>query len=237
LITISGLDAGYGRLQVLFDVSLKAEKRQITAILGPNGSGKSTLLKAIFGQANIFRGSIMFDGVELVGRSPYEIARMGVVYLPQVNNVFSGLTVKENLMISGYMLSDRERGERLKEVLSLFPFLSEFMSRRADSLSGGERQMLSIGMALMRHPSIIMLDEPTANLAPRIVNTVLGVVQRLRDEHGYTVVMAEQSVIKALQLSDHAILMVGGRVVFEGAPSELLNHKQLGRMYLGLTGY
>ncbi len=236
MITIESVDAGYGRLQILFDVSMNARRGEITAILGPNGSGKSTLLKTIFGQTSVYNGSIKLDGVELSGRPPHEIARLGVAYLPQLNNLFTGLTVRENLLMSGYMLSEEERRERTEEVFQLFPFLKSMLHRKAASLSGGERQMLSIGMALMRRPKVIMLDEPTANLSPKMVNTVLDVVKRLRDDHGFTVLLAEQSVVKALKLSDHAVLLVGGRVLFEGDPAELLNNKELGRMYLGLGG-
>jgi branched-chain amino acid transport system ATP-binding protein len=236
MITIEGVDAGYGRLQILFSVSMKARSGEITAILGPNGSGKSTLLKTIFGQTSVYNGSIKLDGVELSGRPPHEIARLGIAYLPQINNLFTDLTVRENLLMSGYMLSEEERRKRTEEVFQLFPFLRNMLHRKAASLSGGERQMLSIGMALMRRPKVIMLDEPTANLSPKMVNTVLDVVRRLRDDHGFTVLLAEQSVVKALRLSDHAVLLVGGRVLFEGDPSELLNNKELGRMYLGLGG-
>lgn len=236
MMTIEGLDAGYGRLQILFDVSISARQGEITAILGPNGSGKSTLLKTIFGQTSVYKGSIQLDGVELSGRPPHEIARLGIAYLPQINNLFLELTVRENLLLSGYMLSEDERRKRAEEVLQIFPFLEKMLHRKASSLSGGERQMLSIGMALMRRPKVIMLDEPTANLSPKMVNTVLDVVRRLRDDHGFTVLLAEQSVIKALRLSDHAVLLVGGRVLFEGDPSELLNNRELGRIYLGLGG-
>jgi len=236
MITVEGLDAGYGRLQILFNVSLKAPRGEITAILGPNGSGKSTLLKSIFGQTSIFKGSINLDGVELAGRPPHKIARLGVAYLPQLNNLFTGLTVKENLLMSGYMLSEEERRERSEEVLRFFPFLRGMFNRKAATLSGGERQMLSIGMALMRRPQVIMLDEPTASLSPKMVNMVLDVIKKLKDDYGFTILLAEQSVIKALKLSDHAALLVGGRVLFEGDPSKLLNNRELGRMYLGLSG-
>ncbi|GBC70465.1 High-affinity branched-chain amino acid transport ATP-binding protein LivF [Candidatus Calditenuaceae archaeon HR02] len=236
MISVKSLDAGYGRLQILFNVSMSARRGEITALLGPNGSGKSTLLKTIFGQASIYNGSIRLDGAELSGRPPHEIARLGIAYLPQINNLFLNLTVRENLLMSGYMLPEDERRKRTEEVLQLFPFLDKMLHRKASSLSGGERQMLSIGMALMRRPKVVMLDEPTANLSPKMVNTVLDVVRRLRDDHGFTVLLAEQSVVKALRLSDHAVLLVGGRVLFEGDPSELLNNRELGRMYLGLGG-
>lgn len=236
MITVKQVNAGYGKLQVLFDVSVSAFRGGITAVVGPNGSGKSTLLKTIFGQTNIFKGSINFDGVELTGLAPHEIARLGIAYLPQLNNLFTGLTVRENLMMSGYMLTEDERENRIKGVFELFPFLKGYLERKAANLSGGERQMLSIGMALMRRPKVIMLDEPTANLSPKMVNTVLEVIKKLRDEHGYSILLAEQSVIKTLRLSDHAILLVGGRVAFEGNPDELLSNKEFGKLYLGLSG-
>ncbi len=234
MITVENLDAGYGKFHILHDVSLQTTRGKITAVVGPNGSGKSTLLKSIFGQTAIYRGEIRLDGAVITGKPSHIISRLGVSYLPQLNNLFTGLTVKENLLMSGYMLDDEEREARLATVLEMFPFLRSAMGRKAYTLSGGERQMLSIGMTLMRRPKVIMMDEPTASLSPKMSNLVLDVVRSLRDNYGFTVILAEQNVIKSLRLADHAVLMVSGQVAFEGSPQDLLENKELGQMYLGL---
>ncbi len=234
MISVENLDAGYGKIHILHEISLKTRKGKITAVVGPNGSGKSTLLKTIFGQTTIYNGVIRLDGDTITGKPSHVISRLGVSYLPQLNNLFTSLTVRENLLMSGYTLDEREREERLSNVLEVFPFLRGVMNRRAYTLSGGERQMLSIAMAFMRRPKVIMMDEPTASLSPKMSSVVLNVVKSLRDDYGYTVILAEQNVIKTLQLADDAILMVSGRVTFHGDAQELLASKELGKMYLGL---
>jgi branched-chain amino acid transport system ATP-binding protein len=234
MISVENLDAGYGKIHILHEISFKTRKGKITAVVGPNGSGKSTLLKTIFGQTTIYNGVIRLDGDAITGKPSHVISRLGVSYLPQLNNLFTSLTVRENLLMSGYTLDEREREERLSNVLEVFPFLRGVMSRRAYTLSGGERQMLSIAMAFMRRPKVIMMDEPTASLSPKMSSVVLNVVKSLRDDYGYTVILAEQNVIKTLQLADDAILMVSGRVTFRGDAQELLASKELGKMYLGL---
>jgi amino acid/amide ABC transporter ATP-binding protein 2, HAAT family (TC 3.A.1.4.-) len=234
MISVENLDAGYGKIHILHEISFKTRKGKITAVVGPNGSGKSTLLKTIFGQTTIYNGVIRLDGDTITGKPSHVISRLGVSYLPQLNNLFTSLTVRENLLMSGYTLDEREREERLSNVLEVFPFLRGVMNRRAYTLSGGERQMLSIAMAFMRRPKVIMMDEPTASLSPKMTGVVLNVVKSLRDDYGYTVILAEQNVIKTLQLADDAILMVSGRVTFHGDAQELLASKELGKMYLGL---
>ncbi len=234
MISVENLDAGYGKIHILHEISFKTRRGKITAVVGPNGSGKSTLLKTIFGQTTIYNGVIRLDGDTITGKPSHVISRLGVSYLPQLNNLFTSLTVRENLLMSGYTLDEREREERLSNVLEVFPFLRGVMNRRAYTLSGGERQMLSIAMAFMRRPKVIMMDEPTASLSPKMSSVVLNVVKSLRDDYGYTVILAEQNVIKTLQLADDAILMVSGRVTFHGEAQELLASKELGKMYLGL---
>ncbi|MEM4700272.1 MAG: ABC transporter ATP-binding protein, partial [Candidatus Nezhaarchaeales archaeon] len=228
------LNAGYGRFHVLFDVSTNMKEGEVTVVVGPNGSGKSTLLKAIFGLASVYSGSITLGGEDITGLPPHKVARKGVAYLPQVGNLFLNLTVRENLIMATYVLSEDESRDRMEEVLSHYPMLKPLMGRRADSLSGGERQILAMAMALMRRPKVMLFDEPTANLAPKVALEVLREVVRLRDEYGVTIALVEQNAKRALESGDRALLLVSGRVAFEGTCRELLNHPELGPLYLGL---
>ncbi|MEM3123685.1 MAG: ATP-binding cassette domain-containing protein, partial [Nitrososphaerota archaeon] len=166
MIEISRLNAGYGRLQVLFDVTMSTAPKAINVVVGPNGSGKSTLLKSIFGLTNIYSGSIKFDGLELSRLSPHVIARHGIAYLPQVDNVFTNLTVSENLRMAAYMLDKNTASANIEEMMEIFPVLKRFRNRRSGNMSGGERQMLAMAMALMRKPRVMLFDEPTGNLSP-----------------------------------------------------------------------
>lgn len=234
MLEIRNLNAGYDGFQVLFDVSTRIQKREIAVIVGPNGSGKSTLLKSVFGLTKIYSGKILFEGEDIVGYSPHEIARRSIAYLPQVDNLFPGLTVRENLLMAGYVLSEEEVSDRTEEALNFFPVLKEFYGRRADTLSGGERQMLAMAMSLIREPRLMMFDEPTANLAPKIAIQVLEKITSLRDEYGMTIVIAEQSAGRTLEQGEKALLLVGGQVVFDGKAEDLLSNKELGKLYLGI---
>ncbi len=235
MIRIRNLNAGYGRLHILFDVNMDVKDREITVIVGPNGSGKSTLLKSIFGLTKIYSGSIDFDGVELTGLMSHEIAKRGVAYLPQVDNVFANLTVRENMMMAGYTIRDKSEIEsRVKEVSEMFPIIRKYWERKAGTLSGGERQMVAMAMALIRRPRVMMFDEPTGNLAPKIAKEVLGKIVELRDSLGMTILLVEQNARRALEIGDRSYLLVSGRLMFEGEPQELLSHPELAKLYLGI---
>ncbi len=234
-LTVRGLNAGYGKLQVLFDVNMEAKKGEITVIVGPNGSGKSTLLKTIFGLTTIYSGTIQFNGEEITKLKPHQIARLGVAYLPQVENVFANLTVKENLMMAGYTLQREEIPNRVEEVLEVFPVLKSYLTRKAKMLSGGERQMLAMAMALMRKPVLMMFDEPTAGMAPKLIASTLNKIVELRDTLGITVLLVEQNAKKALEIGDTAHLLVAGRSIYSGSAQQLLSHPELSQLYLGLT--
>jgi len=236
VIEIRELNAGYRKLQVLFDVTLEFKPKEINVIVGPNGSGKSTLLKSVFGLTTIYSGSIKFNGVELVGKPPHEIVRYGIAYLPQVNNIFENLTVEENIRMAGYILEKEEVEERLEEVAEFLPTIRKYWRVKAGLLSGGERQMVAMAMALLRKPKIMMFDEPTGGLSPKIANDVLSKIIELRDNLGVTIILVEQNAKKALEIGDHAYLLVGGKLVFEGGCEELLNHPQLSTLYLGVSG-
>lgn len=235
MLEVKDLVAGYGKLQVLNGVSIQAKPNEVTVIVGPNGSGKSTLLKSISGLTTIFGGLIKMDGErELTNLHPHVIARMGVAYLPQTENVFTNLTVHENITLAAYTLDRSRAEERATEVLEIFPQLKRYMSTKATNLSGGERQMLAMGMALLRKPTVMMFDEPTANLAPKIATQVLTTISSLADTMNMTVLLVEQNAKRALEIGDQAYLLVSGKRNFEGAAKDLLAHKEIARLYLGL---
>jgi branched-chain amino acid transport system ATP-binding protein len=235
VLDIKKINSGYGKLHVLFDIDAIVNRKDIVVIVGPNGSGKSTLLKTIFGLTNIYSGSIKFKEEELVGLPPYQIAKKGIAYLPQVDNVFSNLTVKENLIMAGYTLDKEEANKKAAEVSEIFPIIKKYYNKKAETLSGGEKQMLAMAMALMREPEIMMFDEPTASLAPNIAMQIFDHIVSLRDDLGITIVIAEQNAIRALEHGDKALLLVSGRVIFKGNTKDLLSHSELGKLYLGIS--
>ncbi len=234
VLSVQGLNSGYGRFQVLFDVDAEFKEKEITVIVGPNGSGKTTLLRSIFGITNIYTGLIRLDGQELTRLPPHVISRRGVAYLPQTENVFENLSVRENIMMASYTLGDDETEDRLEETLQIFPVLKDYMKRDAKTLSGGERQMLAMGMALVRRPTVMMFDEPTGALSPKLAEEVLMKIVGLRESLGITIVLVEQHARRALEVGDKAYLMVSGRPIFEGQPEELMGHEELARLYLGI---
>ena len=201
-------------------------------LVGPNGSGKSTLLKTIMGITQTYSGEILFNGTNIIGLPPHIVTKLGIAYLPQVNNVFANLTVSENLLMAGYVLGKEKAKKKAEEVLEDFPVLKGYLKRKAGTLSGGERQMLA--MAMIRRPQIMLFDEPTASLAPKIALEVLNRIVDLRDNYGITVVLAEQNAKRALEHGDNAILLVSGRITYQGDPKELLTHEDLGKVYLGI---
>jgi branched-chain amino acid transport system ATP-binding protein len=234
LLKVTDLFAGYGNLQILNGVSVQAVPGKITVVVGPNGSGKSTLLKSISGIASVTKGTIMLDDLSLAKKSPTEVARSGVAYLPQTENVFTNLSVRENLRLAGYTVKEDDYPERVKTALELFPQLSKYLATKSSNLSGGERQMVAMAMALMRKPSVVMFDEPTANLAPKVATQVLDTISSITRSMNLTTVLVEQNAKRALEMGDSAFLLVSGRNVFSGTCKELLEHRELGRLYLGL---
>jgi branched-chain amino acid transport system ATP-binding protein len=186
------------------------------------------------GITKVYSGKIHFNGDNISGMPPHAVTKLGIAYLPQVDNVFTNLKVRENLVMAGYILDGNEAKERLQEAVEDFPVLKGYMDRKAGTLSGGERQMLAMAMATIRRPEIMLFDEPTASLAPKIALEVLNKIIELRDKHNMTVILAEQNARRALDHADKAILLVSGRVMYEGNSKELLNHKELGKVYLGI---
>ena len=167
--------------------------------------------------------------------APYEVAREKIAYLPQVNNVFPNLTIRENLIMAGYTVDPKEFSDRVPEILDTFPILKKYEKSKAETLSGGERQMLAMGMALIRRPTVMLFDEPTASLSPKLAMEVLAKIKQMRDDFGISVILVEQNVKRALKFGDWVYLLAGGKNVFNGTPEELLAHPELGRLYLGIS--
>lgn len=234
MLIVNNISAGYGKLQILYDISLVAEKGEVTVVVGPNGSGKSTLLKTIAGLTKLYHGSILLDEHKISGLEPHEIARKGIAYLPQNESVFTQLSVAENIKMAAYTVESSDYSVRLQSGLEMFPQISSFMGSKVQNLSGGERQMVAMIMALMRKPDVVMMDEPTANLSPKLATQVLQTIESLAKERGIAVLLVEQNARKALEMGNKAHLLVGGRKVFEGDSKELLAHRELAAMYLGL---
>ncbi len=234
-IHVDTLNSGYVNSHILFDVDFDAKEKEITVVVGPNGSGKSTLLKSIFGLCTVYSGEISYNGKKITGLAPHQVARKKIAYLPQVNNVFSNLTIKENLIMASYTLNSKLVSQRMPEIFETFPILKEFEKSKSNTLSGGERQMLAMGMALIRQPNVMLFDEPTASLSPKLANEVLSKIKQLRDDFGITIILVEQNVKRALALGDFVYLFANGKCVFKGKPDELLNHPELGKLYLGIS--
>lgn len=233
MITIDRLTAGYGKLEILQDLSLSFADGQFSAVLGPNGSGKSTLMKAIMGLNMVFGGSIQLRDRELIGLRTEEIPRLGIAYVPQRENIFDELTVRENLQLGARTLPNDERPAVLKELLDVFPILARRGSQRAVTLSGGEHQMLAIAIAWLSKPTIMLLDEPSAGLAPAIASDVFRILRELRDQ-GITLVVVEQNARRTLQYCDYAYVLREGRLVFEGTAEECLQDEETVKGYLGV---
>jgi len=234
IIQVDALNSGYVNSHVLFGVDFEAKEKEITIVVGPNGSGKSTLLKSIFGLCAIYSGEISFNGRTITRLAPHVVARKKIAYLPQVNNVFSNLTIKENLVMASYTLDSKTFSKRVPEIFETFPALKKFEKSKADTLSGGERQMLAMAMALIRQPKVMLFDEPTASLSPKLADEVLSKIKQMRDDFGITIILVEQNVKRALKLGDYVYLLANGKGVFKGLPEELLAHPELGKLYLGI---
>jgi ABC-type branched-subunit amino acid transport system ATPase component len=231
LLETDDLRAGYGDHEILRGVGVRVEAGEIVAIIGPNGAGKSTLLKTIAGLLAPRGGDVRFQGRRIGGAAPDAIIGMGLCYVPQEANVFTSLSVEENLVIGGFTAPAR-RAERTRAVTELFPILGARRRQRAGSLSGGERQMLAIGMALMVEPALILLDEPSAGLAPTLQRTIF---ERIRDINGRGVgiVLVEQNARESLRLCHRGYVLVMGQTRAEGAGPVLLGDPEIRRLYLG----
>jgi ABC-type branched-subunit amino acid transport system ATPase component len=216
---------------ILHDVSIRVEPAEVVTLIGPNGAGKSTLLKTIFGLLTPTAGRILFRDTDITGVKPPLLVRRGMSYVPQVDNVFPSLTVQENLEMGAFVREDG-LAQRLEDVLALFPALRLKRTQKVGSLSGGERQMVAMGRALMLDPTLLLLDEPSAGLAPRLVGLVFEKIAAI-NQTGVALLIVEQNARESLRLSHRGYVMASGQVRLEGRGAELLQDEQVGRLYLG----
>jgi ABC-type branched-subunit amino acid transport system ATPase component len=232
LLTVEGVTSGYGDMEVLRDVSLQVEAGEIVSIIGPNGAGKSTVMKVIFGQLRPWRGAITLDGADISRLAPYEIVTRGMCYVPQVANIFTELTVDENLELGAFALDGRDVDDRKARVFELFPRLKERVRQRAGKMSGGERQMLAMGSALMLEPHVLLLDEPSAGLAPKMVDVIFERIRRV-NAAGVAILMVEQNARESLKMAHRGYVMANGGNRFEGPGPALADDPEVARLYLG----
>ena len=234
MLELSDLCAGYGFLQILRDVNLKVDKGDYICLIGPNGAGKSTTLKTIAGLVKPMSGKVLFEGNDIGGTPGHLVSRMGISYISEEMNLFTNMTVHENLMMGCYMVKDRAvQKKQLEFVYNLFPRLEERHKQLAGTMSGGERKMLGIGRALMPSPKLLLVDEPSFGLAPLLTEQVFDSLGTLRDQ-GLTIMVVEQNVTKTLSVTDRGYVLENGRIEMEGASSDLANDAHVRKVFLGV---
>lgn len=234
MLNINGLNIIYGKIQVLWDVSLRIEEKEVVAVIGANASGKTTLLNAISGLSSLVSGTVEFLGKRIDKMPAYRIAKLGISHIPEGGGLFPDMKVRENLELGAYASKgEKEKRETLEWVYQIFPMLKARAGQLARTLSGGERQMLAIGRGLMLRPVLCMLDEPSYALSPLLVTEVFGAVKQLREE-GTTILLVEQDIRRALEMADRAYLLENGRVVLEGVRELFLESDYVRKAYLGL---
>jgi ABC-type branched-subunit amino acid transport system ATPase component len=231
VLTVEGVSAGYEQMEILHDVSIEVRPGEIVTLIGPNGAGKSTLMKTVFGLLRPRRGTIRLEGRDITGLAPSALVRRGISYVPQVDNVFPSLTVEENLEMGAVVREDDVR-PRIEEVLAIFPILRAKRRLKAGGLSGGERQMVAMGRALMLDPRLLLLDEPSAGLSPVLVDVVFEKIEAI-NRGGVAILLVEQSAREALRRSHRGYLLAGGQVRLEGPGPALLENPDVARLYLG----
>jgi len=232
-LVVEGVFAGYGGGDVLRGVSLEVVHGGITCVVGPNGAGKSTLLRAVSGLLRPRQGRITLHGSPIVGRSPRQILKMGVVHVPQNHSLFREMTVRENIWLGAYILSDRRLAERrLASVLEMFPQVTDWLPQKAGSLSGGQQRLVEFARSLMLDPSVVVLDEPSMGLAPKVLKSVFDAV-RMMHAQGKTILLVEQNARAGLRLSTHGVVLENGQVRLSGSGKEVLEHPEIGALYLG----
>jgi len=235
VLRATGVTAGYGGDPVIRDITVHVEPGQVVSLVGANGSGKSTLLKSLVGVVRVSAGTVTVGEADVTNRTPEDVARAGVGYVPQVDDVFPPLTVRENLEMGGYLLRPKEVRAQIDRVVAVFPRLGSMLTRQAGKLSGGERKMLAMGRVLMLEPAIFLLDEPTANLAPAIARSLLQEHVRLLAQGGAAVLIVEQRARAVLAISDRTYVLAGGEVRMEGTPAELAVSPAFVESFLGGT--
>lgn len=238
VLQTENVQSGYGQLKIIKGISLHVDKGELVSIIGPNGSGKSTFIKTIIGIVRLFDGNVFIKNQKVNHLKPHEIINKGIPlqYVPQLKNVFPSLTIEENLKMGLYKRKkyDEYYYKRLDAMKNLFPILGERINQKASLLSGGERQMLALARALMSEPEILILDEPTAALAPNTADDIFKLILELRDKIGISILLVEQRARKSLEMSDRGYVFVTGKVAAEGTSNDLLNEDKIRKLYLGI---
>ncbi len=232
MLTIRGLDSGYGRIQALRGIDLDVSEGEIVTLIGANGAGKTTLLMTVCGKPRASKGSVLFEGAELTRMPTYQIVRRGIAHAPEGRRIFPRLTVHENLHMGAVATDGTHFAQDLERVLTLFPLLKERLTQRGGTLSGGEQQMLAIGRALMSRPRLLLLDEPSLGLAPLVVRQIFQIIREINREQKVTVFLVEQNAFHALRLAHRGYVMVQGRITMTGTGAELLADEGVRDAYL-----
>ena len=234
MLEVKNVSAGYGMVQILWDVSFKINEKEIVSIIGPNGAGKTTLVKTIMGLLPAKGGAIRFKGESIENLPPYEIVKKGMSLIPEGREIFPRMTVEENLLLGAYTIKDKNQVKESKEqICDIFPVLKKKEKVLAQTLSGGEQQMLVIGRSLMSKPKLLILDEPSLGLAPIIVAKVLDTLRQINDE-GVTVLLVEQNIRDSLNIADRGYVLEEGKIIIEGEGRELLSNSHIKEVYLGI---
>ena len=233
MLNVEGLSSFYGRIQALRRVDFMIAKGEIVTLVGANGAGKTTLLRTISGVQPVTDGKITFEGEDITRATPFVRVARGISQSPEGRQIFAPLSVEDNLRLGAYLRKDKNIEKDKQHVFDMFPVLQEFRERMAGSLSGGQQQMLAIGRAVMARPKLLLLDEPSMGLAPILVDQILAVIERLRDE-GMTIFLVEQNAFAALSIADRGYVMETGTVIMTGPAKELLANEKVKEAYLGI---
>ena len=233
MLKIKNLHSGYGELEVLKGIDFEVKEKEIVALIGPNGSGKSTLIKSVFNIANITKGEIIFNEKNLRKLKTHELIKNGINYVPQGRLIFRNLTVKENIMMGTNLIEEpNELEKKYREIYEKFPVLKERENMLAFSLSGGERQMLALARALITKPELLMLDEPSLGLSPKLQKELFAMIKKLKDDFGISILIVEQNAKKAIEIADKVYLLEDGKIALEGGKN-ILKNKKIKSVYLG----
>lgn len=232
VLDVQNVTAGYGQQPIITDINLHVDDQTITAIIGPNGAGKSTLLKAVFGLNQHLGGEILFDGKSIFNARTADLVPLGISAVPQTHNVFPSLSVEENLDVGTFAAPPPDATATKSKILDLFPDLKEKLKQQAGELSGGQRQMVAVGRALMSDPRLILLDEPTAGLSPAYLEIIFDLLLQVRDS-GVAILMVEQNAKQALAIADYGYVLVNGENAYEGTGKALLDNDEVRRSFLG----
>jgi branched-chain amino acid transport system ATP-binding protein len=233
MLRVEGLTTHYGRIRAIADVDLRVERGEIVTLIGSNGVGKSTTLLTISGVLRPTSGRVDFEGQDIAGMKAHEVARRGISQVPEGRRILPQLTVTENLDLGGFMRTARERSRSMDRVFEIFPRLAERRAQAGGTLSGGEQQMLAIGRALMAEPRLLILDEPSLGLAPKIIEQIFGIIREL-NAGGITILLVEQNAVMALEVAHRGYVLEMGRIAIEGSATDLRDNPSVRRSYLGL---